>query len=142
MSETYFYSASTGGFYPESMLEIYENSINGLPGDLKEVSEANYNALIVGQESGKRIIADKKGNPILSAQAEPSGEEVINSNSRKKTELIASATAKINPLQDAVDMEIATDEENKSLNQWKLYRVSVNRVDTTQKEINWPDIPA
>ena len=142
MSETYFYSASTGGFYPESMLEVYENSINGLPDDLKEVSESDYNALISGQESGKRIIADKKGNPILSAQAEPSGEEVINSNNRKKTELISSATAMINPLQDAVDMEIATKEEAAALKQWKLYRVSVNRIDTTQKEINWPDIPA
>ena len=142
MSETYLYSASTGGFYPESMLEIYENSINGLPGDLKEVSESDYNALISGQESGKRIIADKKGNPILSDQAEPSGEEVIKSNNRKKTELIDSATAQINPLQDAVDMEIATKEEAAALKQWKLYRVSVNRIDTTQKEINWPDIPA
>jgi len=142
MSETYLYSASTGGFYPVSMKEIYENSINGLPDDLKEVSEADYNALIVGQEGGKRIIADKKGNPILSAQAEPSGEEVINSNNRKKTELVSSATAMINPLQDAVDMEIATKEEAAALKQWKLYRVSVNRIDTTQKEINWPDIPA
>lgn len=71
-----------------------------------------------------------------------SDEEVQSVNDYKKEELMRNATASINPLQDAVDMEIATNEETEVLKQWKIYRISVNRIDTTQKEINWPDIPA
>ncbi|EEO0299967.1 tail fiber assembly protein, partial [Salmonella enterica] len=44
------------------------------------------------------------------------------------------------PLQDAVDLEEATDEEKARLNAWKKYRVLVNRVDTSKPE--WPEAPS
>ncbi|HHC0857871.1 TPA: tail fiber assembly protein, partial [Salmonella enterica] len=43
------------------------------------------------------------------------------------------------PLQDAVDLVIATDEEKSQLAEWKKYRVLVNRVDTSNPD--WPDVP-
>ncbi|MBB7069510.1 tail fiber assembly protein [Escherichia coli] len=47
------------------------------------------------------------------------------------------------PLQDAVDLEIATDEETSLLAAWKKYRVLVNRVDTSvAQDIEWPTSPA
>ncbi|EHP8466655.1 tail fiber assembly protein, partial [Salmonella enterica] len=49
------------------------------------------------------------------------------------------ATEKIAPLQDAVDLDEATDKEKASLLAWKKYRVQVNRVDTSSPD--WPDIP-
>ncbi|EBP2453867.1 tail fiber assembly protein, partial [Salmonella enterica] len=47
---------------------------------------------------------------------------------------------KIAPLQDAVDLEIATDDEKARLDEWKKYRVRVNRVDTSNPA--WPEKPA
>ncbi|EON9774816.1 tail fiber assembly protein, partial [Escherichia coli] len=48
----------------------------------------------------------------------------------------------IAPLQDAVDLEIATEEETSLLEAWKKYRVLLNRVDTsTAPDIEWPVIP-
>ncbi|MCV3029668.1 tail fiber assembly protein, partial [Escherichia coli] len=48
----------------------------------------------------------------------------------------------IAPLQDAVDLEIATEEENSLLEAWKKYRVLLNRVDTsTAPDIEWPEEP-
>ncbi|EHQ6799519.1 tail fiber assembly protein, partial [Salmonella enterica subsp. enterica serovar Derby] len=57
-----------------------------------------------------------------------------------KSRLLQTAAEKIAPLQDAVDLEIATDDEKVQLDEWKKYRVLVNRVDTTNPD--WPDVPA
>ncbi|ECF6245467.1 tail fiber assembly protein [Salmonella enterica] len=55
-----------------------------------------------------------------------------------KSRLLQMAAEKIAPLQDAVDLEIATDDEKVQLDEWKKYRVLVNRVDTTNPD--WPDV--
>ncbi|EDS6070824.1 tail fiber assembly protein [Salmonella enterica subsp. enterica serovar Pomona] len=52
------------------------------------------------------------------------------------------ASEKIAPLQDAVDLDEATDKEKASLLAWRKYRVLVNRVDTsTAPKIDWPKKP-
>ncbi|EDT3088655.1 tail fiber assembly protein, partial [Salmonella enterica subsp. enterica serovar Newport] len=56
-----------------------------------------------------------------------------------KNNLLQMALTKIAPLQDAVELDIATSEERAQLNEWKKYRVLVNRVDTSAPD--WPDIP-
>lgn len=56
-----------------------------------------------------------------------------------KKRLLQTASEKIAPLQDAVDLGIATDEEKSQLAEWKKYRVLVNRVDTSNPD--WPDVP-
>ncbi|EDQ9665828.1 TPA: tail fiber assembly protein [Salmonella enterica] len=50
------------------------------------------------------------------------------------------ASEKIVPLQDAVDLGEATDDEKARLLAWKKYRVQVNRVDTSNPV--WPEQPA
>ncbi|HAG0976432.1 TPA: tail fiber assembly protein [Salmonella enterica] len=57
-----------------------------------------------------------------------------------KKQLLQLATDKIAPLQDAVDLGLATDEEKNQLAEWKKYRVLVNRVDTSSPI--WPEIPS
>lgn len=56
-----------------------------------------------------------------------------------KSRLLQMATEKIAPLQDAVDLGEATDDEKARLLAWKKYRVQVNRVDTVNPV--WPDVP-
>lgn len=56
-----------------------------------------------------------------------------------KSRLLQIASEKIAPLQDAVDLGVATDEEKSQLGEWKKYRVLVNRVDTTNPD--WPEVP-
>ncbi|EDA8444084.1 tail fiber assembly protein [Salmonella enterica subsp. enterica serovar Bakau] len=57
-----------------------------------------------------------------------------------KNRLLQIASEKIAPLQDAVDLDIATDDEKAQLDEWKKYRVLVNRVDTSNPD--WPAQPA
>lgn len=61
----------------------------------------------------------------------------------EKTRLMQMATNNIAPLQDAVDLDMATDEEVQQLSAWKKYRVLLSRVDTsTAPDITWPEQPA
>lgn len=48
-----------------------------------------------------------------------------------KNSLMQVASEHIAPLQDAVDLEIATEEERSLLEAWNKYRVLLNRVDTS-----------
>lgn len=48
----------------------------------------------------------------------------------------------IGPLQDAVDLDIATEEEHARLTEWKHFRVAVYRIDPTlAPDIDWPEPP-
>lgn len=68
---------------------------------------------------------------------------LISQAEQQKASLIAEATKKISILQDAVDLEMATEDEKNKLTAWKRYRVILNRVDTSKApDITWPDIPA
>ncbi|MGE2638326.1 tail fiber assembly protein, partial [Escherichia coli] len=59
-----------------------------------------------------------------------------------KNSLMQVASEHIAPLQDAVDLEIATEEEASLLAAWKKYRVLLNRVDTlTAPDVDWPAAP-
>lgn len=59
-----------------------------------------------------------------------------------KNSLMQVASEHIAPLQDAADLEIATEEEISLLEAWKKYRVLLNRVDTsTAQDIEWPALP-
>lgn len=60
----------------------------------------------------------------------------------KKSQLLMDANNAIAPLQDAVDLGMATDEEQALLLEWKKYRVLLNRVDTSvAPDIEWPEKP-
>ncbi|EPO2450044.1 tail fiber assembly protein [Providencia rettgeri] len=71
-----------------------------------------------------------------------SKEQLIAEAEQQKQSLLAEANSAIAPLQDAVDLGIATNEENAQLTAWKTYRVYLNRVDTsTEPDIEWPVKP-
>lgn len=60
-------------------------------------------------------------------------------NESKKQKLITEATEIIAPLQDAVELSMATDQEVEDLYEWKKYRVLLNRVDPNDP--HWPPKP-
>jgi len=69
--------------------------------------------------------------------------ELVAQAQQVKSAMMDDASQKISVLQDAVDLEMATDDEKTSLTAWKKYRVLLNRVDvTTAPDINWPQKPS
>ncbi|MEI7107746.1 tail fiber assembly protein [Pectobacterium versatile] len=54
----------------------------------------------------------------------------------------ATANTQIAELNYAVDLAIATDEEQERLTQWKIYLVTLNRLDLTAAPVMWPVAPS
>ena len=66
----------------------------------------------------------------------------VNQATTQKNQLIAEATSQISYLQDAVDSQIASEQEIQLLAEWKKYRTLVNRIDVQQApNIDWPKQP-
>ncbi|MDU5780393.1 MAG: tail fiber assembly protein [Pantoea sp.] len=81
--------------------------------------------------------------PLTDEEIEEQKSQKIANNIATKASLIAQATIAIAPLQDAVDLDEATDSEAASLKAWKQYRVAVNRIDAnTDAAITWPEQPS
>ncbi|MEF9674518.1 tail fiber assembly protein [Pectobacterium aroidearum] len=60
----------------------------------------------------------------------------------KKKFLLSRINQDVIPLQDAVDLGIASEEEEKKLSAWKKYRVLLMRLDTSKApDIEWPEEP-
>ncbi|WP_308823559.1 tail fiber assembly protein [Sodalis praecaptivus] len=60
----------------------------------------------------------------------------------KRAELMAAANVQVAPLQDAVDLGIATEKEIAAYNKWRKYRVTLMRIDTSvAPNIVWPKPP-
>lgn len=131
----YKYSKETNGFYIEGVSDF-------IPEDAVSISEDTYNELMLGQSQGKQITSDKKGNPVLSDPPAATKEQLTIVAEAKKASLMAEASVAISPLQDAVDLEDSTDEEEALLKSWKQYRVALNRLDISKApDIAWPVKP-
>lgn len=131
------YSASTNAFYETDINKI-------IPADSVEITDEEWQSLLAGQSEGMVLKAGSDGKPSL-------GELVITEEEKKaqleatKRELRAAADEAIAPLQDAVSLGIATDEESLMLKAWTTYRVLLNRIDVTTgdaSDIDWPELPA
>ncbi|EAR0347313.1 tail fiber assembly protein [Salmonella enterica] len=79
-----------------------------------------------------------EGNKWVKDEAAETAAQLREAEETKKR-LLQMASGKIAPLQDAVDLGMATDDEKAQLDEWKKYRVLVNRVDTSNPD--WPEQP-
>lgn len=78
---------------------------------------------------------------VFSAPVTDAENAVLIASSRLAAEM-DEANRTIAPLQDAVDISIATDEEITRLAEWKRYRVELSRIDTSKApDIEWPVRP-
>lgn len=69
-------------------------------------------------------------------------EQLVTQAEQEKQSLLSEANESIAPLQYAVDLGMATDEEMARLEEWKKYSVILNRVDTSlAPDIEWPQKP-
>lgn len=134
----YFFSPSTGGFYTR---EIHGDAI---PEDAVKISDELYASMMGGQSQGKMIVAGEDGYPMLADPPPPTAEQLATAALMKRDRLLRDAATRIAPLQDAVDLGVATDEEDAKLLAWKRYRVALNRIDQQPgypSDVVWPDRP-
>lgn len=82
--------------------------------------------------NGKKWVTDTEAQKAaLVAQAE-----------QEKNQRLDEANKAITDLQDAIDVGLALDGDAEKLQEWKKYRVLLNRVDTSlAPDIDWPEKP-
>ena len=69
-------------------------------------------------------------------------DELIAQAATEKARLLAEASTCIAPLQDSVDLGMATEADKISLTAWRTFRVLLSRVDTsTAPDVVWPEMP-
>ncbi|HFZ1320505.1 TPA: tail fiber assembly protein [Klebsiella aerogenes] len=133
-----------------------------LPSDAVEISEEEYRSFYLSINNGCRIyiknnafeISDKKPDKyhqwdsaslswVITEESRAKMEhDLIGSNINKKQSLMSEASSAMAPLQDAVDIGIATEEEKITLEKWKKYRVVLNRLSVNSSDdIEWPTTP-
>ncbi|MGG7557793.1 tail fiber assembly protein [Pseudomonas sp. ES3] len=74
----------------------------------------------------------------------PSNEELAALAKEKRNQLLSIAANRMGPLQDAVDIARATDDEVARLLLWKGYRIDLNRIEQQEGfplDIDWPISP-
>jgi hypothetical protein len=134
---TLYYSATAGGFYDNQIHKI-------LPEDAVEISAQTHQALLNANAQGKIIQPDKNRYPIAVDPPPPTPEEWAGIHLGRCRALMSEAALKIAPLQDAVDLNIATEDEKQCLKVWKLYRVKLNRIEQQPSfpaQVKWPKVP-
>lgn len=130
--------------YSPSANAFYDTSINlVIPDDAVKITDKKWADLLAGQAEGKLIACGADLLPCLTEPPPPTAEELISQVEAKRSILRAEADTAIQPLQDASELEIATDEETSKLIAWKKYRVMLMRVNTDDTaNIVWPEQPA
>ncbi|UPS62270.1 tail fiber assembly protein [Providencia rettgeri] len=134
-----YFSASTLSFFLKQMID--DGSYECIPDDAVLLTDAEKDKYFKQSPPENKVLGAKKGKPVW-VDIIITAEQLIAIAEQKKKALLVDAASAIAPLQDAVDLGIATDKETSSLNVWKTYRVDLNRVDTTTApDIEWPVKP-
>ena len=138
----YAWSANNNVFYLISDLLTYISN-NNWPDDAIEVSDdvfSEYSSFQNG--NGKVRGVGEDGMPVWVDAPEPAPEDKIAVAEMQKQRLLEQANSKIAPLQDAVELALATKEEEDSLLAWKKYRIQLSRVNSSlAPDIEWPPLP-
>ncbi|WP_217548783.1 tail fiber assembly protein [Pantoea sp. GbtcB22] len=80
--------------------------------------------------------------PMTDEEIEQQRAQKLQMNIDIKAGLISQTIRMMAPLQAAVDIGNATDEETSSLKTWQQYLVALNRIDpNTSDDIDWPEAP-
>lgn len=129
--------------YSPSNNAFYDTAINrDIPEDAINITEQAWADLLSGQAKGKLITCGADMRPCLTEQPLPTAEELISQAEDKRSRLRAEADAAIQPLHDASDLGIATDDEAGQLVAWKKYRVMLMRISLEDTvSIAWPEMP-
>ncbi|AMP13687.1 tail fiber assembly protein [Collimonas pratensis] len=134
------FSPTTGCFYPDDI------QYTSRPDDLIDISQQDFYLAMARQSCETFSVIN--GNVVVKPLPPPpplTDAQLIDEATAKRDELLANAADSVAPLQDAVDLAIATSAETALLKSWKQYRVDVNRVQNQAEYphvINWPVPPA
>lgn len=117
-----------------------ETGVFHIPGGAVDVAPPDF------MDPGKRYLlqnGDWLAHPLpaVSEYLASTPEEREEAENAQRDALLAYATLQIDPLEDALELGIATDEDRSRLTAWRMYRVEVARIVVTENPTTWPLMP-
>ncbi|KZH81790.1 phage tail protein, partial [Escherichia coli] len=131
-------------FQPDTIKIVYDenNIIVAITKDASTLNPEGYSVVEIPDITANRR-ADISGNwKFLDGKVvkrEYTKQELQQQAELQKAALLSEAESVIQPLERAVRLNMATDEERTRLESWERYSVMVSRVDTAKPE--WPQKP-
>lgn len=142
---SYYYSKSLNAFLDGSLQDVYREA-GTWPDDCREASDEVFQEFAINQTpAGKVRGAGEDGLPVWIDAPTPSNAQLVAEASAERFYRMQVANTEIAPLQDAVDLDDATDAEKSLLMEWKQYRVALNRIEQQAGypgKIVWPITPS
>ncbi|WGL96499.1 tail fiber assembly protein [Arsenophonus nasoniae] len=141
-NDIYYFSAKKLCWLSNSLKDDYV-SAGFWDSTAKKVSFNVYQEYaLCAPPEGKMLGANENGEPVWLDIPPKTKSELIAEAENKRIELMQNASEVIAPLQDAIDLKIATEDEEQRLVEWKTYRILLNRIDiATSPDIEWPEVP-
>ena len=127
-----YYNAKNNGFYNSEINIIPENSV--------KITHEYHAELLQKQSAGFVIQSDKNGYPIA-VEKTLTTDEIKTLNKSQKQRLISAANEKITLLQRAIKYNVATDDEKQLLEQLELFTINVSRINTSDINVVFPEMP-
>lgn len=136
-----YFSPSVLAIYPEELKSSYQDA-GSFPDDCVKIDDNVAKEFHPTKQPAGKILGELNGMPAWVEVPPLTHDEQVVLAENEKQQFRDTADSKIAWLQDAVDIEIATDAEKTLLTEWKKYRVMLMRVDTSHApNINWPVAP-
>ena len=138
MGNRYMFSPSENSFLPKEMKADYV-AAGTWPEDAVDIPDHYFKCYSKNPPEGKcRGVVD--GLPCW-VDEEKSDHEVEVSNNQIRATLFAKVQRKADALATAVDLGMATKEEEAQLDKLKRFKVELMRIDVKSRSLVWPDIP-
>lgn len=141
-------------FYHHKTQSFYIDEINHeIPSDSIEITEEQHNELYNAINAGCIIFDDLTySDPPPSSFHQWNGKKwvldedeqnafKVKQNKMLKSSLLNEANENISILQDAIDLDMSEDGDEERLKAWKKYRVLLNRIDTSDINVIFPEKP-
>ena|SRR5476651_2475003 len=121
----------------------FEGAVEITPLQYAEALEGLCNGLEVSIENGFKVApAPPPEEPSVPVKTI---EEIKGDALSQRDQLLNVAAIRISPLEDAVDLDDASESDIANLKKWKQYRVALNRIDQQPgfpADVSWPAAPA
>ncbi|WHS58610.1 tail fiber assembly protein [Pseudomonas sp. G2-4] len=123
--------------------DVIEGGVEITDDQYRKAVEGMCNGMLVSVANGFALASPEL--PQLPDVNMPTEDELRASALVQRDQMLAVATTRMAPLQDAADLGIATDIELAALLEWKQYRVALNRIQMEAgfpTSFDWPTQPS
>ncbi|KVN23559.1 tail fiber assembly protein [Burkholderia pyrrocinia] len=106
-----------------------------------EISNEQWLGMLEAQASGNRLVIDASGQPSILPPLPPTPAQIVAGNTQRRDALLRQAGTALAPLQMAVALGDATDDEKEAARRWVAFTRAVKAVDLAVAEPVWPTEP-